>query len=180
MVLQKRHLVLFVSFDFFSYCFVFVFIVATIHPPAYQILCSVLLGTADNVIWPILSFQVDAHWREVKGIKSYSQCMERAKIWQKQLSPSWMGYQPDSLKPVISQHSIGCSDSVWMFVCLCVCMFRCVCVYLNMCALVYVCVRWLMHLKVWQKQLSPSCQHNPLEASKFVISQQLLVVPTTG
>ena len=85
---------------------------------SYRILCSVLLGTADNVIWPVLSFQVDAHWGEVKGIKSYLQCIEGAKIWQKQLSPSWMGYPPESSKPVISQHSVGCSGSVCMFVCL--------------------------------------------------------------
>jgi hypothetical protein len=145
----------------------------------YRILCSVLLGTADNVIWPDLSFQVDTHWQEVKGIKSYLQCMEGAEIWQKQLSTSWMDYPPKSSKPVISQHSVGCSVSVCMFVWLCACMFRCVCVYLFMCACVYVCVRWLMHLKIWQKQLRPSCQYNPHEASKFVISQ-LLVVPTTG
>ena len=118
----------------------------------YRFLCSVLLGTADNVIWPVLSFQVDAHWGEFKGIKSYLQHIEGAKIWRKQLSPSWMGYPPESSKPVISQHSIlvCCSGSVCMFVCLCVCMFKCVCVHLNMCALVYVCVRWLMLLKVWQ------------------------------
>jgi hypothetical protein len=146
---------------------------------SYRILCSVLLGTADNVIWPVLSFQVDAHWGEVKGIKSYLQCVEGAKIWQKQLSPSWMGYPPESSKPVISQHWVGCRGSVCMLVCLCVCMFKCICVYLNMCALVYVCVRWLMHLNVWQKNLSYSCQDNPHEASYFVISQ-LLVVHTTG
>ena len=29
----------------------------------YRILCSVLLPTADNMIWHILSIQVDAHWR---------------------------------------------------------------------------------------------------------------------
>jgi hypothetical protein len=132
---------------------------------SYRILCSVLLGTADNVIWPVLSFQVDAHWGKVKGIKSYLQCIEGAKIWQKQLSPSRMGYPPESSKPDISQHSVGFSGSVSMFVCLCVCRFKCVCVYLNMCALVYVCVRWLRHLKVTKKQLSPSCQHNPHEAS---------------
>ena len=133
----------------------------TFTSDTYRILCSVLLGTSDNVIWPVLSFQVDAHWGEVKGIKSYLQCIEGAKIWPKQLSPSWIGYPPESSE----QHSVGCSGSVCIFVCLCVFMFMCVCVYLNMCALVYVCVRWLMHLKVWQKQLSPSCQHNPHEAS---------------
>ena len=87
------------------------------HLCSYRILCSVLLGTADNVIWPVLSFQVDTHWGEVKGIKSYLRCIEGAKIWQKQLSPSWMGYPPESSKPVISQH---CSGNVCMFVCLCV------------------------------------------------------------
>ena len=61
----------------------------TISP--YRILCSVLLGTADNVIWPVLSFQLDAHLGEVKEITSYLQCIEGAKIWRKkQLSPSWM------------------------------------------------------------------------------------------
>ena len=81
---------------------------------SYRILCSVLLGTADNVIWQLLSFQVDAHWWEVKGIKSYLQCMEGAKIWQKQLSPSWMGYPPVSSKSVISQHSVSGSGTLCM------------------------------------------------------------------
>ena len=34
-----------------------------------------------------------------------------------------------------------------------------------------------VHLEIWQKQLSPSCQRHPHEASKPVILQQL-VVPT--
>ena len=38
-------------------------------PQSYRILCSVLLGTADNVIWPVLIFQVVAHSGEVKWIK---------------------------------------------------------------------------------------------------------------
>ena len=52
------------------------------------------------------------------------------------------------------------------------------CFYLIVCACVCICVRWLMHIKIWQKQLSPSSQPNAPEASKLVISQ-LLVVPTT-
>ena len=60
------------------------------------------------------------HWGEVKGIKSYLQCIEGAKIWQKPLSSSWLGYPPESSKPVISQYSVGCSGSVCMLVYLCV------------------------------------------------------------
>ena len=55
--------------------------------------------------------------KKVKGIKSYLHCMEGAKIWQKQLSPSWMGYPPESSKHVISQYLVGCSGSVCLFVC---------------------------------------------------------------
>ena len=45
-----------------------------------------------------------------------------------------MGYPPQSSKPIISQHSVGFSGSVCMFVCLCVCMFKRVCVFFE-----YVC-----------------------------------------
>ena len=130
-----------------------------------------------------MSFQVVTHWWEVKGIKSYLQCVEEAKIWRKQLSPSGMGHPPECSKPVISQHSVGCSRIYSV----CVCFFFCVFLHvLNVLVFIWLCVRVFlcyckmtasMHLKIWQKQLSPSCQHNPPKASKLVISQ-LLVEPT--
>ena len=59
---------------------------------SYRIMCSVLLGTADNMIWQVLSFQVNAHRQEVKGTKSYLQSVEGAKIWPNQLSPYSVSY----------------------------------------------------------------------------------------
>ena len=47
---------------------------------AYRILYSVLLSTAVSAIWHILMFQVDVHRQQVKGIKSYLQSIEGAKI----------------------------------------------------------------------------------------------------
>ena len=119
----------------------------------YRILCSVLLGTADDVRWQVLSFQVDAHWREGKRIKSYLQSVEEAKIWQKQLSPSWTGYPPEYSKPVISQHSVGCSGIVCVYVCvcLCFCVFVCLCVlsvfvFIWLCDHGFVCM-WDIYFK---------------------------------
>ena len=142
---------------------------------AYIILCSVLLGTADNLIWHILSFQVDTHWWEVKGIKSYLQCVKIAK-WQKHLRPSCKGHPHEALKPVISQQLLYC---LWVCVFMCfllvsfgVCVIKCI--YVLVCWCVCACVKLL---KIWQKQHSPSCQHYPPEALKSFISQ-LPVVPT--
>ena len=78
-----------------------------------------------------MSFQVDAHWWEVKWIMSYLQCVEGENLWQKKLGPFWTGHPPESSKPVICQHSVGCSCSVCIFVFLCVwvclSLFDCVC-----------------------------------------------------
>ena len=40
-----------------------------LHP--CRILCSVLLSAAVIVVRPVLIIEVDTHWRQVKGIKSY-------------------------------------------------------------------------------------------------------------
>ena len=100
--------------------------VTPVTPMPDWILCSVLLGTANNVIRHILRFQVDAHWWEVKGIKSYLQCVEGANIRQKQLRPSCKCPPHEGSKPVISHQSVGRSASFvcvfWVFLCVFVCL----------------------------------------------------------
>ena len=70
-----------------------------------------------------LSFQVDAHWQEIKWIKSYVQCVVGAKYDKKNLalperaihlSPQSLSYSNIQLVLVVE------------CVCLCVCVFECV------------------------------------------------------
>ena len=87
---------------------------------AHRIMCLVWLAQRKmqcNVIRSVLSFQVDALWREVKEIKSYLQCSVRR------------GQKYDKNNPAF----LGCSGSVCVCVCLCVwvclCLFDCVYMY---------------------------------------------------
>ena len=151
--------------------------VTPVTPMPDWILCSVLLGTANNVIRHILRFQVDAHRWEVKGIKSYLHCVEGANILQKQLRPSCKCHPPEGSKPVMSHQAVGRSGSFCVFYEWFFCVLVCLRVYIFMwfCVSVFVLVWKDWFIKKCCK--TNTCQHHPPEASKSVISQ-LLEGPT--
>ena len=86
---------------------------------------TTLLSAVVAVIWPVLRFQIDRNWQELKGIKSYLQCVKGPQMWRKQLIYSGQCHPLKASKNLIFR--LFFLD--WVFVCSHTCVFLCLFVF---------------------------------------------------